>query len=98
MPQIKIYVNQQLDGCTYRLDPKSRGLLRGRESHTEPVTSVFISYDTKTQFEWTHGSVWRHVAELLTGLTTEQLEALGPVVFVEPKDESTVFEVAVQNV
>lgn len=98
MREIKIYVNQQLDGFTYRLDPKSKASLREKRSDTEPVASVFVSYDTKTRFQWTQGSVWKHVAELLTGLSAEQLEILGPVVFVDPKSEKTVFEVAEQSV
>ena len=98
MAEIKIYVNEQLDGYTYQLEPKSKALLESETSDTEPVASVFVSFDTRAQFEWTHGSLWRHVAEMLTGLTMDQLKALGKVVFVDPKTEQLLFEAVEQNV
>lgn len=98
MAKIKIYVNEQLDGYTCRLDPKSKALVKSHASDTEPAASVFVSFDTKAQFELTYGSLWKHVAEILTGLTTEQLKGLGKLVFVDPKTERMLFEAVEQNV
>ena len=87
-----------MDGYTYRLEPKSKARVKSHALDTEPATSVFVSFDTKTQFEWTHGPLWRHVAEMLTGLTAEQLRERGNVVFVDPKTQRTLFEAVEQNV
>ena len=43
--RIGIAVNRQLDGVTYRLDPKSRvELINAKLSDTIPASSLFVSW------------------------------------------------------
>ena len=99
MSEIIIYANKQLDGYTCGLDPRSKAAIKSQlPSEPAPVASVFISYDSKSSFEIIHGSVWEHIAELLTGLQVEKLQELGGVVFVDAKTMEILFESLVQHV
>ncbi len=98
MAEIKIYVNDQRDGYTYRLDPQSKAWIQKQESRTRPVSSVFVSFDAETPPEWKEGGVWQHVAEMLTGLSAERLKKLGKVVFVDPKTKAVLFDTVEEKV
>ena len=96
--KVRIYVNQQFDGMTYELDPMSKVLVEKQVTDTAPVSRLFISYEDKDQVEWMHGPVRKQVAQLLTGLPWEKIEALGGAVFVDPKTNKTILDMAEQNV
>lgn len=93
MFEIIIYANKQLDGYTCRLDPRSKAAIKSQlPLEPAPVASVFISFDNKSSFEIIHGSVWEHIAELLTGLQEEKLQELGGFVFADAKTMEILFE------
>ena len=99
MSEIKIYVAEQLDGYTCRLEPRSKAAIKDQiPKEPVPVTSVFISYDNKANFELIHGSIWKHIAELLTSLPVEELQEIGRIVFVDPKTKKSLFEPLAQHV
>ncbi len=98
MPQIKIYLNDQLDCVTYQLDPLSRVWVQNQVSPLKPVGSVYVSYDSGTEPPWMEEAHRQHIAEMLTGLSAEQLKELGKVVFVDPKTETVLFETVGANV
>ena len=99
MSKVIIYATKQIDGYTCGLAPKSKAVIKSQiPQHSVPVASVFISYENKSNFEIIHGSIWEHIAELLTGLSVEKLQELGGVVFVDPKTLGTLFEPSVQHV
>ena len=103
MSEITIYAAKQLDGYTYALEPRSKATIVDQLPKEQvPASCVFISYDDiytiKTDFEFLHGSIWKHIAELLTGLPAEKLQELGKVVFVDPRTLETVFELSEQYV
>jgi hypothetical protein len=86
---IEINVGYQLDGITYQLHPKSKKRISeylethpGLRSH--PVSSVFISYDTKKVYQQMYASIDPQVVLLLTGLSKEEIKALGGYKVVEP--------------
>lgn len=97
--EITIYAAKQLDGYTCRLEPKSKMAIKSQLPPNQPlVASVFISYEDKSDFEMLHGSIWKHIAELLTGLSMEKLQELGQVVFVDAKTMEIVFDFSEQHV
>jgi hypothetical protein len=98
VPQIRIYVNDQLDGFTYQLDPKSEALIQKQASPSRPAASVFVSFDSEIESPWTEEAHWQHIAGMLTGLPTKRLKELGKVVFVDPKTEAVLFEAVGANV
>lgn len=99
MSEIKIYVAEQLNGYTCRLEPRSKAAIKDQiPKEPVPVASVFIACDAKADFEFRFGSIWKHIAELLTSLPAEELQEIGRVVFVDPKTKKPLFEPLAQYV
>jgi hypothetical protein len=98
MPEIKINVNDQLDCVTYQLDPFSRVWVRNQAKFPKPVDSVYVSYDSGTEPPWKEAAHRQHIAEMLTGLSAEQLTELGKVTFVDPKTKRVLFDGAKEPV
>ena len=97
MSKITIYVTEQLDGYTCALDPWSRIGLKVQDSETLPA-SVFVSYDTRGQFEFFNGPIWKHIIEILTGSSAANLQMSGGVVFVDPRTMQILFKSPAQHV
>jgi len=91
MRDIIIDVGQQLDGFTFRLNPRTRINMKEKRSGVCPASSVFVSYDTRQSFEAVGKSVWKNVAVLLTGLSDSQIRKLGRFVFVNPASGEEIF-------
>ena len=98
MDRIIIDVGRQREGYTFRLSPRSKYELLKQFPNRPLPKSMFTSYETKGDFESTHGSVLPHVAMVLTGFSEDQLEELGGVVFVDPVSGEELFDSAGQNV
>lgn len=85
-----LVVHRSVDrtGATYALDRRARERLRelyGSDRSLPP--RVFIAHETGTDYERIHGTVRNLVVQLLTGLSEERLQALGPIEFVDPVTE-----------
>lgn len=97
--RIVIAVNRQLDGVTYRLDPKSRvELINAKLSDTIPASSLFVSYSDKDGIEASFGPMWRNVMELLTGLGADHLPPDSTVDFIDSKNNQVLFSTQDQDV
>ena len=92
MSKIVVEVGKQMDGATFRLSPKTRAFLSSRVPSPPPASSIFVSYETATDFKHYHGPLWKHVAMILTGLSESELQELGGFEFVTPTDNKVLFE------
>ena len=81
---IVILVGLQRDGTTYQLHPGSRRLLDAEFPASPKVPTVFVGYSSKEQFESLHGPLWKQIAEMLTGVPSDQLP--GGLVIRDPVD------------
>ena len=93
MEPLIIQIGRQRDGCTYQLHPSSRVQLKKTFPDTRPVPSVFIGYDTQSDFEVLHGPLWKQVATMLTGLSWKRIEDLGGIKIYDPVQETAVEQV-----
>ncbi|QKZ13042.1 hypothetical protein [Spirosoma sp. KUDC1026] len=91
MSPISVYVNRQLDGVTYSLSPLSRKNFYEQFPNAHPSGSVFVNYDTKSDFETYHNRVERFVLPILLGLDDETIKTVGPVNFIDPRTNDLVF-------
>ena len=99
MSEITIYAAKQLDGYTCTLEPRSKVAIEDQlPKEPVPVSKVFISYGISAEIEFQYESIWKHIAELLTGLPAEELQKLGKVVFVDPRTKKLLFEPLAQYV
>ena len=83
---IDVNMGLQGGGATFRLAPGAIDSIRCRYSGIEPPGSVYVSYETRHDFEREHGSFWGQLAAILTGLTEQQLQELGGARFVGMPD------------
>lgn len=90
-PHIIIQINDQLDGYVFRLRPRSRQWLEQQQPGEYRVASVFIGFDKMEDVQQIHAPVWHQVANLLTGLSSEELSSLGGFVVVNPSTGQEVF-------
>ena len=93
MEPLIIQIGRQRDGCTYQLHPSSRARLRKVFPDIRPIPSVFIGYETKSDFETLHGPLWPQIATMLTGLPEEKIEHLGGIKIFDPTEEIEVEQV-----
>ncbi len=98
---ITICVTEQIDGYTFRLDPRSKTAVTAQASR-QLVRSVFISHDTyhtaRPVFEFLHPSMRIHIAEMLTDIPAEKLRDLVRVFFVDPKTKERLFDLSAHHV
>ncbi len=79
-----VSVGRQGDGYAFQLEPRSRARVRERTPQLAPAGQVFISFDTKADFESAHGAMWKQVVLMLTGMREQDLHELGGARFVDP--------------
>lgn len=90
-PPITIHYGLQRDGYTFRLRPLTLLGIREKYPDRYRVDSVFIGFDKRQDLTQFDESVWRHVSQLLTGLSYEELNSLGGFIVVNPVTNQEVY-------
>lgn len=98
MKKIEIDVGRQLNGCTFRLHPQSKAMMKKKFPDVHPPLSLFISYEDQQDFEQFYDSMWWQIAMILTGLSEKQVKTLYNVIIVDPVDGTEIFNSSKQNV
>jgi hypothetical protein len=101
MENVIIDAGKQLDGFTFRLNPKSRIKLNEKFPETRPVSSIFVSYDTyeEKDFAMLSENVWKYAALMLTGFSDTQFEkSEDGFVFVDPLNNKEIFKTGSRSV
>jgi len=83
-PKIIVDVGKQMDGATFRLNPKTHAFLSSRFENLRPPSSVFVSNETAADFKRYYGPLGKELVVLLTGLSEDKIEELGGFKFVDP--------------
>lgn len=92
MKPIVVYVNRQMDGITYGLSPMSRKIFYEKHPEAHPSGSVFVNYDTKTDFETYHNRVERFIVPILLGIDDEaSLAKIGQIQFIDPATNAILY-------
>jgi hypothetical protein len=92
MAEIIVDVGRQMDGATFRLSPQTRARLTAQKMGSPLATSLFVTFPIREAFERHHGPMWNQIVMLLTGLSEDQIEALGGFRFVDPAGSEVLFE------
>jgi hypothetical protein len=84
-----LVVYRSLDGtgATYALERRTRERVRAFAQFAALPPRVFIAQESGTDYERVHGTVRGLVVQMLTGLSKDRLESIGPVEFVDPVTE-----------
>lgn len=84
MNTIRIHVNKQLDGYTFSIAPSIRDQIKVRFPNAHPANSIFVGYDTKSDFEIYIDRLENYIYPALLGLKDEtDLQKLDEIVFIE---------------
>ncbi len=76
-PAIIINVNRQREGYIFGLRPLSRVWLETNYPDRQRVSSVFIGLDKMADLRHLPETILRHVLNLVTGLSLEEVQAAG---------------------
>jgi hypothetical protein len=85
---IIIYRSVNRDGATFALDPQSLDRLRAAfGSAVRARDRIFITHETRADYEQVQGAIASQIVMLLTGIGEDRLRSLGGVVFRDPVSE-----------
>lgn len=95
METLVITVNPQIGGYNFSLSPKVRKELQVLFPDSVQVRHIYVSYDTKWDFEQMHDRVEGQILPFLTGVDLSRLaDKFNKVTFVNPTSHETEYEIA----
>jgi len=71
MAAIRINVNKQMDGYTFSIAPSIRQLIKSWFPNAHPANTIFVSYDTKSDFEHHYGKLEGYIYPALLGVDNQ---------------------------
>ena len=74
---VEIHVGRQLHGYTCALARDTLAWIESRGGNTPLVASIYIAHETHADFQACNGPISLPIAEILTGLSAEELENVG---------------------
>jgi hypothetical protein len=85
MEAIKISVNKQMDGYTFSIAPSIRELIKGWFPNAHPANNIFVSYDTKSDFEVYYNKLETSIYPALLGVDnqTDLNKKINEILFVD---------------
>ncbi len=85
MEAIKINVNKQMDGYSFSITPSIRKLIKSLFPNSHPANGIFISYDTKSDFEMQVGKLENSIYPALLGIDNqaEMTKKINEILFVD---------------
>jgi hypothetical protein len=87
-PGLVISVGWQYDGGVYGLDPRSKRRIREVFPDALINPGILFGYDKTEDYNRFHRPHWETLAQILTGLTPEQIGQLGGVYIYDPMAET----------
>ena len=83
-----IYASADRSGTTYALEIPALRMLKERFGESvRPSSCLFVSHETRGEFEEIEGPLREQIIRLLTGLSEDRLQSLGRVEFRRPVTE-----------
>jgi len=85
MNAIRINVNKQMDGYSFSITPSIRILIKQLFPDAHPANNIFVSYDTRSNFESFVGRLENYICPALLGVEKRSdLSKLDEIQFVDP--------------
>jgi hypothetical protein len=88
---IVIEVGWQQDGGVYMLSWRSKDLIREKYPDAVINPGTLLGYDKTEDYNRFHRPHWPALAQIMTGLTPEQISALGGVSIYDPLKEKVIW-------
>ncbi|MEZ4859939.1 MAG: hypothetical protein R3C14_01460 [Caldilineaceae bacterium] len=91
---IIIHYSTQRDGFVFRLHPLTLLSLQKRYPERRRVDSLLIGYDKQRSPEQIDEGVWQHISQLLTGLSSTEIEQVGGFSVIHPVTQQEIYHSA----
>lgn len=88
---IVILVGWQNDGGVYMLSSRSERLIHEKYPEALINPGILFGYDKTEDYNRFHRPYWETLAQIITGLTPEQIAALGGVTIYHPVQEKVIW-------
>lgn len=84
MTAIRINVNKQMDGYTFSITPAIRAFVKKLFPDAQPANIIFVSYDTKSNFENYYSRLENYIFPALLGVENQNdLQKLDEIEFID---------------
>jgi hypothetical protein len=94
MTAIKINVNKQMDGYSFSITPTIRDFIKRLFPSAHPANNIFVSYDTKSDFEIYAGRLENYIYPALLGVdNSSDLDKLGEILFIDTQTGNVLHKV-----
>ena len=94
---LTIYVNNQSEGRTFSLHPKSKQELIQKFPNAVPAGQLYTSYENEQAFKMQHGDILRPFVKGITNLNDKDLIRLGRVDFVDSRTDQVLVSTSFEN-
>jgi hypothetical protein len=86
MENLTINVSKQLDGFTFSLTPLTRQTIQKEFPSANPIQSIFVAFDVKSNFEQLYGKIQKYIYPALTGIpdNNDDFKKIEKIKFVDP--------------
>jgi len=88
---IVIVVGWENNGGFYKLNPISEDLIREHYPDALINPGILLGYDKTEDYNRFHRPFWETLAQMISGLTAEQIAALGGVAIYDPDNEKVIW-------
>jgi len=68
MENLTINVSKQIDGFTFSITPLTRQTIQKEYPSANPIQSIFVAYDVRSNFESLYGKIQKYIYPALTGI------------------------------
>lgn len=95
MNTIQVGVTPQMDGFTFSLMPSARMHIKRLLPHARPVNTIFVAYDTKSDFELYLSTLEKWILPALLGIgKSEDLSKIPTVEFIDTLTGKVLLQIA----
>ena len=94
MTSFKINVNKQVDGYSFSIAPSIREFIKKLFPNAHPANNIFVSYDTKSDFDLYYGKLENSIYPALLGIDdSNDLKKIDEIEFVDAQTGNTLHKV-----
>jgi hypothetical protein len=98
MENLTINVSKQMDGFTFSISPLTRQNIQAEFPAANPVPSIFVAFDVKSDFELLHDKIEKYIYPALTGIPEKNRDSVEVVRFIDPMTKRELYHISSSHV
>jgi hypothetical protein len=93
MNSFRISVSKQLDGYSFSIGPTIRDFIKKLFPNAHPANNIFVSYDTKSDFDAHFGNLESYIYPALFGVEAKDIKRIDEIEFVDTQTGKTLHKI-----